>query len=159
MKPAKLDQLTRGRARAGWLNARVRRAAVLVLLVAAAALPACGLFTDEEPAPPADSFEERSPVPGQPPLGWVSGRLQEIADDRITMLDPSQSDVVLQRLAEGATTFLAREDGGWRELTADEVASVQAGRAACAEVLLDGTNLVALRIFLDAGCGPSGDAP
>jgi len=135
----------------------VRRALALGVLLAA--LPGCDLFADDAPPPAAPPAEDRSPVPGQPPIGWVSGQLQEIAEDRITLRVPAGSRVRLQRLSGGTTRFLVREGDAWRELTAEEAGSVQAGQEACAEVLLDGSNLAALRIFLDAGCGPIGGAP
>ena len=134
----------------------MRRA--LVLLLVLSFLGGCDLF-DETSTPPEDgvpSVEDRSPVPGGPPLVWVGGTLQEIDEGHLTVRDPSEAIVRLQRLSEGATRFLAEESGSWRTLTADEASALEVGEAVCVEVLLDGSNLVALRVFLGASCGPTG---
>ena len=138
-----------------WLNRTVRRALAILLLLSA--LGGCDLF---EEAPPADpgvpSVEQRSPVPGAPPIVWVGGSLQEIAEGHLTILGESEAIVRLQRLAEGATRFLVADGDAWRDLSPEETAGLEVGPRVCAEVLLDGTNLVALRVFLDASCGPTG---
>jgi hypothetical protein len=140
----------------------VRRALALGLVLAAFALPACDLFGGD-PEPPGEpsvpAAGDRSPVPGQPPIVWVGGLLQEIAEGRLTVLGSSEVPAVLQRLAGGATRFLVADGDAWRELEDDETGSIGVGREVCAEVLLDGSNLVALRVFLDADCGPTGAAP
>jgi hypothetical protein len=132
----------------------MRRALCVVLLLS---LGGCDLF---EGAPPADpgvpSVEDRSPVPGAPPIVWVGGSLQEIAEGHLTILGESEAIVRLQRLAEGTTRFLVADGDAWRDLSSEETARLEVGPRICAEVLLDGTNLVALRVFLDASCGPTG---
>ncbi|MEX2459247.1 MAG: hypothetical protein WD770_09705 [Actinomycetota bacterium] len=140
----------------------MRRALALGLIVAVLGLPACDLFGgDPEPSsePSVPAAGDRSPVPGQPPIVWVGGLLQEIAENRLTVLGGSEDPAVLQRLAGGATRFLVADGDAWRELGEDEAAGISVGRRVCAEVLLDGSNLVALRVFLDAECGPTGAAP
>lgn len=136
---------------------RVRRAAIAALLLLP--LSGCGwLFGDDDPLPtaPVPAADDRSPVPGQPPIVWIGGTVQEIGEARVTIQAGSDTPVRLQRLAAGATTFLADSGGEWRALTDEQVADVDVGVTACAEALLDGTNLVALRIFLGAACGPTG---
>lgn len=140
----------------------MRRALALALALAAFALPACDLFGGD-PEPPGEpslpAAGDRSPVPGQPPIVWVGGLLQEIAETRLTVLGSSEVPAVLQRLAGNATVFLVSDGDAWRELGEDEASAIEVGREVCAEVLLDGSNLVALRVFLDAGCGPTGAVP
>jgi hypothetical protein len=144
---------------AGWFNRPVRRALALALAAVVVALPGCDLFA-EDPAPTTGVSipppDDRSPVPGQPPIVWVGGVLQEITENRLVVIGSSEQPARLQRLTEGATKFLAADGAGWRELGADEVAGLEVGREVCTEVLLDGSNLVALRVFLDASCGPTG---
>jgi hypothetical protein len=139
----------------------VRRAIALTLALAALSLPACDLLSGNDTPSPSilPSADDRSPVAGQPPIAWIAGHLQAIAENRVTLRDRSDAVVQLQRLSGGTTRFLAPEGSGWRDLGADEVGTVEAGRKACAEVLLDGQSFVALRIFLDADCGPTGAAP
>ena len=139
----------------------MRRALALALLVLVAALPGCDLLSGGDDSGPSSvpSFEERSPVAGQPPIAWVSGVLQEIGDERVTVRDASETLIAMQRLTGGATRFLSADGDGWRELSEDETATVGVGVDVCAEVLLDGSNFVALRVFLDASCGPTGAAP
>ncbi len=141
----------------------MRRALTVGLVVTAVGLTGCDLLAggDEPPLSPAGaSIDERSPAPGQPPIAWLGGRLQEIAPEHITLLDASDNTVRMQRLTGGATRFLRSDDGGtWRELSEDEAAAVEVGGEVCAEALLDGSNFVALRVFLDASCGPTGAVP
>ena len=96
------------------------------------------------------------PQPGGPPLVWVAGTLEEVAESQVTMREGDGASIQLQRLAPGASRFLRVENGRWRELSIEEIDQVRPGERACAEALLDGTTFVALRVFLGAsGCGPA----
>lgn len=70
------------------------------------------------------------------------------------MLKESVGSVVtLHRLGQGATAFFRALEGTWTRLR--KPSAVRAGDTACVETLLDGTNLLALRVFLGADCGPA----
>src|SRR5439155_5194306 len=68
--------------------------------------------------------------------------------------EPFGSVVRLARLGNGATAFFEVEAGAWHRLAA--TTSVATGASVCAQTLMDGTNLLALRVFLGAECGPAG---
>ena len=89
----------------------------------------------------------------QPPLIWVGGTLSTVATDRLQITEPFGSVVTLKRLGRGATAFFRVSGGEWQRLA--ESSSIGTGAPVCAETLLDGTNLLALRVFLGAGCGPA----
>jgi hypothetical protein len=96
------------------------------------------------------------PQPGGPPVVWVAGTLEEIADSLLTIREGEGASIRLQRLAPGASRFLRVRNGQWQELSEEETDQIRAGERACAETLLDGSTFVALRIFLGAsGCGPA----
>jgi hypothetical protein len=101
------------------------------------------------PAPP----EKGSVAPGEPPRIWVAGTLTDVTDGRVDLREESGQAVSLQRLAAGTTAFYRVSDGAWEKLAAD--APIAAGQAACAEALMDASNLLALRVFLGTGCGPA----
>jgi hypothetical protein len=130
-------------------------AALAVILLAActgpaAPAPAATTPRGVPPAPP----EHTGPVaPGEPPSVWVAGTLTDVTDSRIDLREASGQKVSLQRLAAGTTAFYRVSRGTWEKLAPE--APVAAGQAACAQALLDGTNLIALRVFLGSGCGPA----
>lgn len=96
------------------------------------------------------------PQPGGPPVVWVAGTLEELADSLLTIREGEGASIQLQRLAPGASRFLRVRNGQWRELSQEETGQIRAGERVCAEALLDGTTFVALRVFLGAaGCGPA----
>jgi len=101
------------------------------------------------PAPP----ESGSVAPGEPPRIWVAGTLTDVTDARVELREESGQAVSLQRLAAGTTAFYRVSGGAWEKLAPD--APIAAGQAACAEALMDASNLLALRVFLGTGCGPS----
>jgi hypothetical protein len=84
---------------------------------------------------------------------WIGGTLVEVAPDSITVREAFGSVVRLQRLGQGATTFFEVSGTDWAEVP--DGASIEAGRAACVETLLNGPTLLALRVFLGASCGPA----
>jgi hypothetical protein len=103
--------------------------------------------------PPAPSDPVRSVEPGQPPTIWIGGTLSDVASASLAIREPTGAEVSLRRLAAGATAFFQVANGSWHRLAPE--AQISAGRQACVEVLMDGANLLALRVFLGVACGPS----
>jgi hypothetical protein len=102
-------------------------------------------------AGPAD-IPENEPGPGDPPLVWLEGELQEVGDTEMVLQDGDAEPIEVQRFAGTATRFYRLTGGKWRELT--EPGSVEAGGDVCVEALLDGEAFLAVRVFLGSGCGP-----
>lgn len=84
---------------------------------------------------------------------WVGGTVDDVSADGITIREAAGPTVTMTRLAEGATSFFRAAGGAWHRLAAQ--AQVPTGGPACVETLMDGQNLLALRVFLGAECGPS----
>jgi hypothetical protein len=126
-------------------------AALAVVLAVACTSPPAGAPSGRSvpPAPP----ETGSIAPGEPPRIWLAGTLTDVTDARVDLREESGQAVSLQRLAAGTTAFYRVSGGAWQKLAPD--APIAAGQAACAEALMDATNLLALRVFLGTGCGPS----
>ncbi|HEY1331369.1 MAG TPA: hypothetical protein VGH10_07845 [Actinomycetota bacterium] len=76
-----------------------------------------------------------------------------MTQDEIRVRETAGPEVATTRLAEGATTFYEAAAGAWQRL--DSRASVRTGGPVCVETLMDGSNLLALRVFLGATCGPA----
>jgi len=123
-----------------------------VLLVAACTNPPPPATGPPAGIPPAPQ-DTKSVAPGEPPRVWIAGTLTDVTDARIDVREPSGQDVTLQRLAAGTTSFFRISNGAWARLAPQ--AQVPAGQTACAEALLAGTNLLALRVFLGTECGPA----
>lgn len=104
----------------------------------------------EAPPPVADS----EPGPGDPPVVWLDGTLESIAQAEMALRVGQGPRVPIERFAAGATAFLLRDGDGWRELSGEETGEL-GGRQACVETLLDGGTFLAIRVFLDAECGPA----
>lgn len=139
-------------------NGRVRwfRGLVLLAVGAAAAFGVERLVlrpAASQGAPPPVS--ESEPGPGDPPLVWLDGTLESISESELAVREGQGPRIPVERFAAGATSFLRREGGDWRELSTDEVASLEAGGQACLEALLDGGTFLALRVFLGSDCGPA----
>ena len=83
---------------------------------------------------------------------WLGGRIGSVDANRITLREDDGSVVSLQRLAKGATGFFRVSGDHWTRLS--QSSPVSPDQAACIETLMDRTNLVAIRVFLDSGCGP-----
>jgi hypothetical protein len=88
----------------------------------------------------------------EPPVIWLGGILRDVTVDHLLLQEDSGSVATLQRLAEGATGFYRVAGSSWAKLAPS--AQIPAGQRACIETLMDGTNLLAIRVFLGAGCGP-----
>jgi hypothetical protein len=138
------------RERQTWAVAGAIAAALLAVACTNPPPPAAAPSTGEPPVPPAHAT---SVAPGEPPRVWIAGTLTDVTDSRIDVREPSGQDVTLQRLAAGTTSFYRISNGAWAKLAPQ--AQVPAGETACTEALLAGTNLLALRVFLGAGCGPA----
>ena len=105
------------------------------------------------PLPPVPALPAQSLGPSQPPLIWVGGTLTAVTPNHVDVTEPFGSVVRLARLGEGATTFFEVQGGVWNRL--DATTPISTGSAVCAQTLMDGSNLLALRVFLGAGCGPA----
>jgi hypothetical protein len=103
------------------------------------------------PPPPATPRQDLGP--DQPPVIWLGGTLTEVSEARLVLRQPAGSLVTLRRLAGEATSFYRLSGSEWQRLAAE--ARIPAGRATCVETLLDRDTLLALRVFLGAGCGPA----
>jgi hypothetical protein len=140
-------------------NGRVSlvRALFVFVLGAAAALAAEQVLRHETllPADTVPPVEERVPEdPDDPPVVWLHGVMEEVSETRVAIREGQGPVVHLQRLGEGATRFFRLESERWRPLTDGQVRLLSEGQEACVEGLLDGRNLLALRVFVGSGCGP-----
>ena len=130
------------------------RGLLLLLLGAAGAIAAERVVFDERVAE-APAASDTRPEPGDPPLVWVEGTIEQLEESRLEIREGEGEALTLERLAAGATTFLRADGDVWRELGPDEVAALRAGETACVETLLDGRTLLALHVYLGTQCGPS----
>lgn len=133
----------------------------LVLGVVLIALGAAGAVAVDrlgpQPTSPASgtpAVARSDPAPGSPPLVWLDGTLEEISDGSLSVREGEGPRIDLERAAAGATRFFRLDGDQWLVLSEDDVGGVSAGEAVCVEALLDGRNLLALRVYLGAGCGP-----
>jgi hypothetical protein len=139
-----------------WLRrARARGiGAVLALVLLGIPLGACSKAS-RSPArvPPAPATPKQRLDPSAPPVVYIGGLLTDVAADRIEVQEPSGRVVAIQRLSQGATVFFRVAGSAWARLPTS--APVPTGQPTCVETLMDGSNLLALRVFLGADCGPS----
>ncbi len=103
--------------------------------------------------PPVPSISPASFGPNQPPVVWIGGDLSKVSADTVQLREDIGSVVSLRRLGGGATTFFTISGDTWERLAAG--AHVPTNQPVCAETLLDGQNLLAIRVFLGTGCGPA----
>lgn len=136
----------------------VVRGLLLLALGAAAAVAADRVVLQRDESTALPGWETTEPGPDDPPLVWLSGTIEELDASELTLREGQGPILELERLAEGATAFLAVDAGRWRELAAGEVDLLEPGSAACVETLMDGRTLLALRVFLGTRCGPAGPA-
>ena len=83
----------------------------------------------------------------------MSGTLTSVTAERVEVRGPTGSILDLLRIGAEGTAFFRASGGTWHRLAAE--APVRAGQEACVETVMDGESLLALRVFLGAGCGPS----
>ncbi len=138
---------------------RLFRGLILLTVGAAAAVGVDRLMlrpaASSEPPPPVAASE---PGPGDPPVVWLDGTLESITEGELALRDGQGPRIPIERFAAGATSFLAPDGDEWRELSEEEITTLEAGAQACVETLLDGETFLALRVFLAAGCGPAMEA-
>lgn len=103
------------------------------------------------PLPPPTAGQSLGP--DQPPVIWLAGTVLAVTTDRLELREGSGSIVTLLRLGQGATAFFRVSENRWVRLPPQE--GIERGELACVEALLDGSSLLALRVFLGAGCGPT----
>ena len=126
---------------------------VLVGLGAAGAVATDRLLL--EPAAedrPGATIPETEPQPGDPPLVWLEGRLEEVGERGFVIREGEGPRIEVERFAGSATRFYHLVEGRWLELAAG--VDVPPGGEACVEALLDAEAFLAVRVFLGAGCGP-----
>ena len=82
----------------------------------------------------------------------MGGTILEVTADRLELREGSGQVVTLQRLRHGATAFFRPSGGRWIRVAPET--ALEPGDVACVEILMDGESLLALRVFLGAGCGP-----
>jgi len=130
---------------------RTVRAMALTLLVGVG----CSSNTHDRSVariPPPPATPRQSLGSDEPPVIWLGGTLLDVAADHLDLQEDSGSVATVQRLAEGATGFFRVSGTAWVKLAPS--AQIPAGQRACIETLMDGTDLLAIRVFLGAGCGP-----
>ena len=124
----------------------------LLLLTCAACRELGGGGSPHGPVPPPPATPSQDLGSSSPPVVWLGGTLESIESERILLRQSDGSQASLQRLADSATKFLHVSGGAWREFVPPTGGA--GGQRACVETLMDGTNLVAIRVFVDVGCGP-----
>jgi len=85
----------------------------------------------------------------------MGGTLTQVGSEQIVLRQESGQTVSLQRLAEGATVFYEPAGSQWTRLPAQGPMPLG---PACVETLMDGRNLLALKVFLGVTCGPASSA-
>jgi hypothetical protein len=141
-----------------------RRALALVLVAVLAG--ACGTQPKSERPPPVSSAGPTTPSfppapsgsesplgAGIPPTVWIGGSLTGVSEASIRLRETRGSVLMLHRLARGATGFFEVAGGAWQRLP--DGTPIETGQSACVETLMDKANLLALRVFLGASCGPT----
>jgi hypothetical protein len=136
---------------------RLVRGLLLIALGAGAAVAADRmLIPDAVPlgagSPPVERTEPR---PGDPPLVWIGGELEEVGETQLTLTEGEGPKVVLERFSGDATRFFLPDGDTWRQLDAAEIRSLDAGKDACVEALVDEDAFLAIRVFLDRTCAPA----
>jgi len=84
---------------------------------------------------------------------WVGGIVTDVTDRQLVLKETLGPRVILKRLGQDATAFFRPAGDGWERVDGSGVGN---GEQACVETLLDGENLLALRVFRGADCGPAG---
>jgi hypothetical protein len=130
----------------GWL--------VLIALGAGGAVAAERLLVMPAISDTGGSVPETEPGPGDPPVVWVDGTLDEASDNALVVREGQGPRIDVERFAGGATTFYTRNDKSWTEVGEPAAEDLPVGEEVCVEALLDEGRFLALRVFLGADCGP-----
>lgn len=97
---------------------------------------------------------ESSPGPGDPPVVWLAGRIQEVTAERVVLQEGGGGPTIeLRRFAAGATRVHRLAGDEWRKVDPGELDRSRGG-SACVEALLDEGELLAVRVFLRSTCAP-----
>jgi hypothetical protein len=137
-------------------------AAVLILLVGCSKPPASHDRRSPASNPGPTNVETyQGPLPpippesgsGEAPVIWVGGIVTDVTERQLVLKEALGPRVVLKRLGQDATAFFRAVGDAWERVGGSGVGN---GDQVCVETLLDGTNLLALRVFLGADCGPAG---
>lgn len=84
---------------------------------------------------------------------WVGGIVTDVTDQQLVLKEALGPRVALKRLGQDATAFFRAAGDAWERRNGSVVGN---GDQVCVETLLDGANLLALRVFMGADCGPAG---
>lgn len=131
---------------------------VLLLAIGAAAAIAADrlLITEVQPLSGTPPIERTEPMPGDPPLVWIGGSLEDVGESQVLLREGDEGpSVTIERFSGDATRFFRPVDGDWQQLASEEIDSIAAGEDACIEALVDGETFLAIRVFLERTCAPS----
>jgi hypothetical protein len=130
---------------------------VLLLAIGAAGAIAADrlLINDLPPLSSTPPIERTDPMPGDPPLVWIGGSLDDVGESQLILREGDGPTVIVERFSGDATRFYRPEEGDWRKLPPEEVASIPSDEDACIEALADGENFLAIRVFLERTCAPT----
>lgn len=129
---------------------------LLLAIGAAGAIAADRLLVDGvEPLSGTPPIERTEPGPDDPPLVWIGGSLEDVSESQLILRDGDGPRVSIERFSADATRFFEPEEGDWRELGIEEIASIPPGEEACIEALVDRETFLAIRVFLERTCAPT----
>ena len=138
---------------------RLLKGLLLIAIGAGGALAADRYLLTEDVLPVRGSgsppIERTTQEPGDPPLVWIGGTLEEIGDSQMTLKEGDGPEVVLERFAGDATRFFRPDGDEWRQLDGAEVTAIDNGEPACVEALVDDQAFLAIRVFLERDCAPA----
>lgn len=135
---------------------RLIRGLLLLGLGAAGAVAADRLLIRQiEPTAGSPPVSRTEPRPGDPPLIWVDGSLEDVGETQLLLREGEGPTVTVERFAGHATRFFRPDGDEWRELAEDEIAAIVTGEDACIEALVDGEAFLAIRVFLERTCAPA----
>jgi hypothetical protein len=130
---------------------------ILLLAIGAAGAIAAQrlLITEVQPLSSTPPIERTEPNPGDPPLVWIGGSLEDVGESQIVLREGEGPSVTIERFSGSATRFLQPAEGDWRELAPEEITAIPSGKDACVEALVDGETFLAIRVFLERTCAPA----
>jgi hypothetical protein len=134
---------------------RVVSGLLLLAIGAAGAIAADRLLIRPvEPLGGTPPVERTQPGPGDPPIVWIGGSLEEVGEDRLLLRESEDLTVDVERFAGNATRFFRPGGSGWQELPTEDVGSISVGEDACIEAIVDGETFLAIRVYLERTCAP-----
>jgi hypothetical protein len=130
---------------------------ILLLAIGAAGAIAADrlLINDVQAVSSTPPIERTEPMPGDPPLVWIGGSLNDVGESQLVLQEGDGPSVTIERFGGDATRFLRPADGDWRELSSEEISAIPSGEEACIEALADGDAFLAVRVFLERTCAPA----